>query len=356
MNILVIGKFYTEGFALHIAETLEMMGNDVARFEPGVRSGRFGGALGHRIDQVRGVIYTATDGLPRIRAHHMHKLWQVVEQEPLDIIIVCHDFLWPAEVRKIKQRTKALVAMWFPDSMVNFRRGYFMNAPYDGLFFKDPYIKHILKDVLVSPVYYLPECFNPEKHKLLGKRESISDDFCCDITTAGGQHSWRVAIFEHLAGRKVKLWGPPGPLWMSSSQVASMYQKRGVYNHDKASAFLGAKIVLNTLLYGEVWGLNVRAFEIAGIGGFQLIDWRPGLQHLFRDGEELVSFTDMDDLKVKIDFYLDNPSERKRISENGQVRALAEHTYQHRLTLLIDTLAGKANGVPVPNINCVEEA
>ena len=26
-----------------------------------------------------------------------------------------------------------------------------MNAPYDGLFFKDPYIKHVLGDVLSKP-------------------------------------------------------------------------------------------------------------------------------------------------------------------------------------------------------------
>ena len=53
MNILVIGKFYTEGFALHIAETLVGMGHSVRRFEPGFRSGRIGGRFGYRLVQVR---------------------------------------------------------------------------------------------------------------------------------------------------------------------------------------------------------------------------------------------------------------------------------------------------------------
>ena len=35
MNILVIGKFYIEGFALHIAETLVGMRHTVYRWEPG---------------------------------------------------------------------------------------------------------------------------------------------------------------------------------------------------------------------------------------------------------------------------------------------------------------------------------
>lgn len=38
MNILVIGKFYTKGFALHIAEITRTIGHFVRRFEPGQSS------------------------------------------------------------------------------------------------------------------------------------------------------------------------------------------------------------------------------------------------------------------------------------------------------------------------------
>jgi hypothetical protein len=51
MNILVTGKFYTERFGPHIAETLTAMGNTVRRFEPGFRLDRIGGRIGHRLDQ-----------------------------------------------------------------------------------------------------------------------------------------------------------------------------------------------------------------------------------------------------------------------------------------------------------------
>ena len=50
----------------------------------------------------------------------------------------------------------------------------------------------------------------------------------CDITTAGNQHSWRVAFYKHLAGYDVKLWGNPAPLWMNAGAVAGMHQGRGV--------------------------------------------------------------------------------------------------------------------------------
>ena len=156
MNILVIGKFYTEGFALHIAETFDSMGNTVCRFEPGFRSNRIGGRIGHRLDQVRGVIHSSSDSIPKIRARRMRALWNVVEQESLDVVIVCHDFLWPDEVAELKRRTGAAIALWFPDHLANFGKGFFMNAPYDGLFFKDPYIVSRVSGVLSSPIYYLP--------------------------------------------------------------------------------------------------------------------------------------------------------------------------------------------------------
>lgn len=60
MNMLVIGKFCTEGFALRIAETLVSMFPGVRRFEPGFRSGRIGGRFGHRLDQVRRIFNSST--------------------------------------------------------------------------------------------------------------------------------------------------------------------------------------------------------------------------------------------------------------------------------------------------------
>ena len=299
MNSLVIGKFYTEGFALHIAETLSGMGHLVRRHEPGFKSTRFGGRFGHRLDQVRGVIHTSSDSLPAVRSRRMKALWQITDQGSLDIIIVCHDFLWPNEVIELKRRTGAKVVMWFPDALVNFSKSFFMNAPYDGLFFKDPYIVHALGDVLKSPVYYLPECFNPECHSLPKEEIGHNEAYQCDITTAGNQHSWRVAFYKNLADYDVKLWGNPAPLWMAAGAVSGMHQGLGVYNNDKVRAFRGAKIVVNNLHYGEIWGVNVRCFEAAGAGAFQMVDWKPGLSHLFEDGKELITFRSMTDLKQK---------------------------------------------------------
>jgi spore maturation protein CgeB len=349
MNILVVGKFYTEGFALHISDTLATMGHAVRRFEPGLKTGWLSGRFGHRVNHIRGVVHSSTDGIPGIRARRMRALWQLSEEVPIDVVIVCHDFLWPDEVVELKLRTGARVAMWFPDALVNFGRGFFMNAPYDALFFKDPFILHTLGDVLESPVYYLPECFNPAQHYLNDSELDGDPQYECDITTAGNLHSWRVACYKHLADYRVKLWGNPAPLWMKAGPVAAMQQGRGVYNKEKARAFRGAKIVVNNLHYGEVWGVNARCFEAAGAGAFQLVDQRPGLDHLFDVGNELITFTNMVELREKVDYWLPRENERRTVAEAGRRRAHAEHTYRHRLELLLATLAGHKRGFELPS-------
>jgi spore maturation protein CgeB len=344
MNILVIGKFNTDGFAAHIAETLVAMGHGVRRFEPGIRFSQIGGCIGHRFDQVRGAIHAATDSIPSIRARRMRLLWQLAELGSLDVAIVCHDFLWPAEVAELKRRTGAQVAMWCPDAIINLSRGYFITAAYDGIFFKDPYIIVAMGDVLKSPIHYLPECFNPERHWLPEQSIGHNDVYSCDITTAGNQHPWRVAFYNNLPQYHVKLWGKPAPLWLISDQGAKMYQGRPVYNHEKVRAFRGAKVVVNNLHYAEIWGVNARCFEIAGAGGFQMVNWRPGLGQLFEDGKELISFRSVSDLKEKLAYWLPRESERRAVAEAGMRRAHAEHTYALRLKLLLDTLAGKERG------------
>jgi spore maturation protein CgeB len=351
MKILVIGKFYSEGFALHISENLSEMSHDVIHFDPGLRQQSKGKFFNNKINKIIGTVYNATDNVPYIRSIRIKSLYSILDAFAFELIIVCHDFLWPNEVIEIKRKTSAQVVMWFPDAFVNFGKAYFMNAPYDALFFKDPYIKYVLSDILKSKIYYLPECFNIYKHWLPEHEINYNSDYDCDITTAGNFHSWRVAFFDHFANYNVKIWGDPPPLWMPFENLKDKYQGRSVYNHEKVLAFRGAKIVINNLHFGETWGLNVRAFEAAGCGAFQMVNWRPNLDHLFKDGRELITFKSISDLKSKINYWLPRKDERFQISKAGMVRAHNEHTYSLRLNLLLNTINGKESGYPLPERN-----
>jgi spore maturation protein CgeB len=120
---------------------------------------------------------------------------------------------------------------------------------------------------------------------------------------------------------------------------------------DTVKFFAGAKINLNIHKdsFGHAWDKNSkhivaqspceRTFCIAGCGGFQLIDdTRPDLSKVFTDGEELVTFSDEKDLASKINYYLKHEEEMTSIALAGQQRAHSTHTYQHRLSEILNLL------------------
>ncbi len=178
----------------------------------------------------------------------------------------------------------------------------------------------------------------------------IRKKYGCDITTYGSPHNIRTSFFVQLLNfnYNIKIWGNQPPIWLNNKELKSLYTGVYVFNESKCKAVLAAKININTLHPTEVIGLNARTFETAGIGGFQIIHWRPGLAQLFEDGKELVSFKNFDNLKTVISYYLDNENERKEIAQSGQLRAYKEHTYQLRIQLMFDTVFNNKGGYEIP--------
>jgi spore maturation protein CgeB len=350
MNVLLIGRSHTESFATHIADSLEQLGHNCYLFEPGVRYGEVNSSFGRKWSQAKALLFEISQKIECGREFEKRKLLQYVENKPIDLTIVCHDFLPPETVRALKKSTAGPVVMWFPDHISRFDKSYFLCSGYDALFFKDPYIVLTLSNMLNKKVFYLPECFNGRS---LGTTEFSSDEldaYRCDISTAGNMYPYRRAVFEQLSDYHVKIWGNPAPRWMKSGRLDKMMQNHFVADTEKMKAFRASSIVLNSLHPAEIWGVNARAFEIAGAGGFQLIDCRPGLHQLFEVDKEVVAFSSMKNLISKINYYLDKPELRRTIAAAGLERAHKEHTYDHRISLLIDTVFGLSNGYPLPDI------
>jgi len=115
------------------------------------------------------------------------------------------------------------------------------------------------------------------------------------------------------------------------SQLKEAWQGRYVGEMDKAKAFNGAAIVLNTMHYAEIHGLNQRVFDACGCGGFQIVDQSPVLSEFFIPGKEVIAFSTLRELQEIIPYYLNHPREREEIALSGYDRAHREHTFRHRL-------------------------
>jgi spore maturation protein CgeB len=350
VNILLIGRFYEEGVATFIAEHLAGLGHQVVRFETGPSLSKFGSQFSFYLNRIRSEVHAAAQRISHAfgAGDVSSRLRNTIGQAPIiDLTLVTHDFLHPAEAALVKQLTNAPLALWYPDPIWSFQRHMFLNAPYDALFFKDPFLVDLLRRKLNAPVFYMPECYSPTS---LSPNTPVEARFQCDICTAGNLYSYRVAFFRQLTDFDLKIWGLPAPLWMDVGPLKMAIQNQFVAHTDKAGAFRGAKIVLNNLNPAEMWGTNVRTFEVAGAGGFQITDWRPGLSQLFEIDKELVTFDDIDELRTKLRHYLAAPEERAAIAAAGHARAARDHTYDLRLTLLLDTMAGHAQGYPMPSL------
>ena len=95
--------------------------------------------------------------------------------------------------------------------------------------------------------------------------------------------------------------------------------------------YAGQRFTLNVTRADMVrrgWSPSVRLFEAACCGVPIISDWWPGLDELFRPGEEILIARDADDVARAIRTTSD--ASRRAIGEAARARVLAEHTGDHR--------------------------
>lgn len=137
-------------------------------------------------------------------------------------------------------------------------------------------------------VFYVLEGYDNKLHKPYNVEEDL------DLTFIGSLHSDRA---------------------MQIAQIRYPVQHfTNAFGRSHARLISRSKINLN---FTTANSASDRVFKILGAKGFLLTsDWE-GRSELFEDGEDLVIYTDFDDLNKKIDFFLKNPEVRKEIASQG---------------------------------------
>jgi spore maturation protein CgeB len=96
------------------------------------------------------------------------------------------------------------------------------------------------------------------------------------------------------------------------------------------------------------WGsghrqIKARTFEVPGAGGFLLTETAPGLDQYFDVGTDIATFATPEELVSKARYFLANPEARDSMAHAGNNRVRAIHTYEHRLTEILERLQAGAN-------------
>lgn len=110
------------------------------------------------------------------------------------------------------------------------------------------------------------------------------------------------------------------------------------YVDEMPLVFKNSKINLNITLRSIHSGIPLRAMDIMGNGGFLLTNYQEDFLNFFVPNEDYVYFTDEKDMLEKVEYYIENEEERKRIAKNGYEKVKKSHTYYHRILTILSII------------------
>ena len=327
MRVMVVGPLGPDDFADNVRDTLTRMGHEVHA----VGAARPSVPIRH----VGTFVSLVSDHTSTVDQYGQRHLVRAVQRIRPDVLLTMDRGLHRSVIQAARQQG-ARSALWFPDHVATMaRHDMFLNG-YDMIYLKNPVLVQNLQSIYGLPVRYMPEACNSTWH-----RSTVEYGTDATIVMAGNIHPTRALLIKRLlgAGLPVRLYGGPVADWVQTPELAAAHTGQYLARAQKADVFRRARVVLNNLHPAEYAGANCRLFEACGSGGLVLTEIRPGLTDLFQPGRELDTFTSFDELREKLEWYLADPEHGRLIADGGAKRAQSEHTYEHRLTAILEDLA-----------------
>ena len=241
--------------------------------------------------------------------------------------------IYPATLRRLKAEHNCPIVYVYGDSPIVFSCANERAAArlYDLVLVNDLYHGMQWRELGAPRMANLPFVgIDPDFHY----PQPVTDvprEFLCDIGFVGTLvpdhlYSERVAALESLRDFDLGIWS----MHEAPASLKPFYRGSAL-GGDMLRVLSSVKISLNA--HGDFmrYGGNMRLFESAAVGAFQLVDDRPGVRQLFRPGEHLAVYRDHADLRAKARYHLEHDGERRRIAEKAREHVLAAHRYEQRL-------------------------
>ena len=201
---------------------------------------------------------------------------------------------------------------------------------------------------------YCQEAANPNVYK----PEDVPPEF--DVVFVGQAYGERPELIKFLrdSGIDVRVWGagwqvltapdPARRLWRQARRLlglpAQIYPALpaaivggSLSDSEMVRMYSRAKINLGFSSCGEthrgeerILQVRLRDFEVPMSGGFYLVEYMEELEDFYKIGEEIVCYSDRNDMVEKIKYYLVHSKERERIRLAGRARCLRDHTWHKR--------------------------
>ncbi len=273
------------------------------------------------------------------------ELFKVAREFKPDLVIVFKaQFLLSDAVRELKRIIAPAKIVNFTFDNVFIYPGQLIAAKeYDIFYLADSYVLEKMHRAGCDNARFMsePVC-EQAHHEITDITDAERAEYTNDITMVGSLYPYRVLMLEALRGMNLKVWGNiwgfANPDEYRSTFTWEAFQHRETEGREKQLIFALSKINLTTLQPVEcVHAGNERIQQTAACKGFQLCEYNPDLEKVYRIGEELVTFRSRDELREKAEYYLKHPELRQEVIEKAYACVMSKHTYTHRFqTMLAD--------------------
>lgn len=253
---------------------------------------------------------------------------------PEVVLVVGAEHLSALTVHALRQGTPALWVNWIPDTSTSLGACELAASAFDHLFVSGRDFAERLKQSTGCAASLLAPACDPSVYRPLRAR----DQFRANVVFAGTATPKREALLTELVEFGLALWGPG---WRKTS-LRDYCRGELVEVQDYVRAYAGASVGINIHHDTEDNdGCNARVFELAAIGTPQVVDDRADLPLHFTVGTELVAFRSAEDLRTAVRELLHEHRVAGEMGQAARRKALASHTYMHRMLSLLSAIAGQ---------------
>lgn len=268
---------------------------------------------------------------------------QALNEKPDLIFIIKGAFILPETLNYIKNKINTKLYCFNPDNPFNLNKGASNENIRKSIPFYDCYFiwgKFLIPELLkagAKKVEYLPFAYDPELHYPVTVTEEEKKIYGSDIAFIGSYDKEREEFLLNLIDYNLAIWGSGWNKLPFFSPLRKKWKGRNAIGEDFSKVCNASKIILNHIRVQNGNAHNMRTFEIPACGGFMLTEYTEEQCEFFEEDKEVVYFSDIEELKEKVNYYLTNNELRKQIFQAGHNKVM-KYSYMERAKTIIDIL------------------
>lgn len=314
-----------------------------------LRNGLNGEVIDKKIRKAEFVdeLYRTND--PRYE-NFIQKLIAFLKCNNIDVILSANNIIHPEIlINELKSYVKILGVI--DDPYVTYTKTIPYAWAFDGVFYITPSIskryttKAFLKHIGVKKSYWFPH--SPPQISVAEEPEDAfftkRDKEIAYVGNPTGSKLNTLIHLKHTFGERFHLHGRwrmkgfYGAIGLFTGDEFMMKRVHPVPVDQLYPLYRSIKIGINMHVSTQIETGNKRMYELPFCGAFQLCDKAAHGTHnlIFKENEEIVYYDDLNDLKDKIHYYLENDQERIKIARQGFFKAQKNYLFTDNFEKMI---------------------